>query len=149
MKHKRNDSMCDPWNSQWDEKMQFLFLLLFAMPFWSEMKIQLLRMQNKKPFEIILHVGQVTSLQSWMDKNHVTVKPLQMNGLFLTTLPTLTACNSPYMQYYFKRFIHETIQNIDWMIASFASSSCLRSHFVISIMFSMQRIIAAFFSGIF
>ena len=23
---------------------------------------------------------------------------------FLTTLPTLKACNSPYMQYYFKRF---------------------------------------------
>ena len=26
-----------------------------------------------------------------------------MNVLFLTTLPTLKACNSPYMQYYFKR----------------------------------------------
>ena len=25
-------------------------------------------MQNKKPFEIILHVGQVTSLRSWMAK---------------------------------------------------------------------------------
>ena len=39
----------------------------------------------------------------WL-KNHVTVKPLQMNVLFLTTFPTLKACNSPYMQYYFKRF---------------------------------------------
>ena len=27
-----------------------------------------------------------------------------MNALFLTTLPTLKACNSPYIQYYFKRF---------------------------------------------
>ena len=27
-----------------------------------------------------------------------------MNVSFLTTLPTLKACNSPYMQYYFKRF---------------------------------------------
>ena len=27
-----------------------------------------------------------------------------MKVLFLTTLPTLKACNSPYMQYYFKRF---------------------------------------------
>ena len=27
-----------------------------------------------------------------------------MNVLFLTTLPTLKACNSPYMQYYFKGF---------------------------------------------
>ena len=25
-------------------------------------------MQNKKPFEIILYVGQVTSLQSWVAK---------------------------------------------------------------------------------
>ena len=25
-------------------------------------------MQNKKPFEIILHVGRVTSLQSWVAK---------------------------------------------------------------------------------
>ena len=35
-------------------------------------------MQNKTPFEITLHVGRVTSLQSWMAKNHVTVKPLSV-----------------------------------------------------------------------
>ena len=29
-------------------------------------------MQNKKPFEIILHVGRGTSLQSWVAKNHVS-----------------------------------------------------------------------------
>ena len=39
MKHKRNDPMCDRWDSQGDEKMQFLFLLLFALTFLSEMKI--------------------------------------------------------------------------------------------------------------
>ena len=39
MKHKRNDPMCDPRDSQGDEKMQFLFLLLFALFFLSEMKI--------------------------------------------------------------------------------------------------------------
>ena len=33
-------------------------------------------MHNKKQLEIILHVGRVTSLQSWVAKNHVTVKPL-------------------------------------------------------------------------
>ena len=32
-KHKRNDPMCDPWGSQGDKKMQFLFLLLFALTF--------------------------------------------------------------------------------------------------------------------
>ena len=31
MKPKRNDPMGDPWDSQGDEKMQFLFLLLFAL----------------------------------------------------------------------------------------------------------------------
>ena len=39
MTHKRNDLMCDQWDSQGDEKMQFLFLLLFALTFQSEMKI--------------------------------------------------------------------------------------------------------------
>ena len=39
MKHKRNDLMCDPRDSQGDEKIQFLFLLLFALIFSSEMKI--------------------------------------------------------------------------------------------------------------
>ena len=33
VKHKRNDPMCDPWDSQGNEKMQFLFLLLFALTF--------------------------------------------------------------------------------------------------------------------
>ena len=37
-------------------------------------------------------------------KNHVTVKPLLMNVLFLTTLPNLKACNSACIEYYFKRF---------------------------------------------
>ena len=31
MKNKRNDPMCDPWDSQGDVEMQFLFLLLFAL----------------------------------------------------------------------------------------------------------------------
>ena len=33
MKHKRNDLMCDPWDSQGDEKMQVLFLLFFCVDF--------------------------------------------------------------------------------------------------------------------
>ena len=33
MKHKKNDPMWDPWDSQGDEEMQFLFLLLFALTF--------------------------------------------------------------------------------------------------------------------
>ena len=33
VKHKRNDLMCDSWDSQGIEKMQFLFLLLFNLTF--------------------------------------------------------------------------------------------------------------------
>ena len=33
MKHKRNDPMCDSWDSQGNEKMQFLVLLLSALTF--------------------------------------------------------------------------------------------------------------------
>ena len=33
VKHKRNDPMCDPSDSQGNEEMQFLFLLLFALTF--------------------------------------------------------------------------------------------------------------------
>ena len=46
---------------------------------------------KKTPFEIILYVGRVTSLQSWV-------------ATLLTTLTILKACNSPYIQYYLKRF---------------------------------------------
>ena len=60
--------------------------------------------KTKKPFEIILHVGRVTSLRSWVAKKSCHGQTLKMNVLFLTILPTLKACNSPYMQYYFKRF---------------------------------------------
>ena len=48
MKHKRKDPMCDPWDSQGDDKMQFLFLLLFALTFRSEIKIKLLRNAKQK-----------------------------------------------------------------------------------------------------
>ena len=58
-------------------------------------------MQNKKPFEIILHVGRVTSLQSWVAKISCQGQTLV---LFLTALPIVKACNSAYMQYHFKRF---------------------------------------------
>ena len=48
MKHKRNDLMCDPWDSLGMKKMQFLFLLLFALPFLSEMKILIPRNAKQK-----------------------------------------------------------------------------------------------------
>ena len=34
VKHKRSNPMCDPWDSQGNEKMQLLFRLLFALNFY-------------------------------------------------------------------------------------------------------------------
>ena len=48
VKHKRNTPMCDPWDSQGNEKMQFLFLLLLALIFRSEMKISFPRNTKQK-----------------------------------------------------------------------------------------------------
>ena len=47
VKHKRNNPMCDPWDSQGNEKMQFLFLLLLALTFLSEMRTSFQGMPNK------------------------------------------------------------------------------------------------------
>ena len=49
-------------------------------------------------------LGELQAFKVGWLKNHVTVKPLLMNVIFLTTLPSLKACNSPYIQYYFKQF---------------------------------------------
>ena len=55
-------------------------------------------MQNKKSFEIILHVGRVTSLRSWVAKksshgqtliNECSISDYPSNFLFLTTLDEL------------------------------------------------------------
>ena len=47
-------------------------------------------MQNKNLFEIIFHVGRVTSLQIWVAKNDVTVKPLHLcPGMCSTSLLTI------------------------------------------------------------
>ena len=44
--------------------------IAFSLDFLTRnKKYNFRRMQNKKPFEIILHVDRVTSLQSWVAKN--------------------------------------------------------------------------------
>ena len=49
--------------------------------------------------------GELQAFKVGWLKNHVTVKPFKIKEcLFLTTHPTLKACNSPYMHHYFKRF---------------------------------------------
>ena len=76
--------MCDPWDSQGNEKNAVSISIAFCLDFLMKSEnITSEECKTKKPFEIILHVGRVTSLQSWVAKK---------------------AYNSPYMQYYFKRF---------------------------------------------
>ena len=53
-------------------------------------------------FEIILSELQVLK-GGWLTQSNKSCHG-QMNVLFLTTLPTLKACNSPYIQNYFKLF---------------------------------------------
>ena len=96
--------MCDPWDSQGNKKFYFYcFCLAFLISKW---KYNFRAMQNKKPFEIILHVGRVTSLQSWVAKNSYHGQAL-VNECSIFDYPSNCEsfhCNSPYMQYYFKRF---------------------------------------------
>ena len=63
-------------------------------------------MQNKKPFEIVLHVGRV-ELQAFKVERVVRNRTFIYDGFhrdMMFSHPTLKACNSPYIQYYFKRF---------------------------------------------
>ena len=90
------------------KKCSFYFYCFLPSLFGQKSKYNFRGIQNKKPFEITLHVGRAEGVlqafkAGWL-KNHVTVKPLQVNVLFLNTLPTLKTCDLPYMQYYFKRF---------------------------------------------
>ena len=47
------------------EKCNFYFYCFLPRLFDQKWKDNFRGMQNKNPFEIILHVGRVTSLQSW------------------------------------------------------------------------------------
>ena len=70
-------------------------------------------MQNRKPSEIILHVGRLTSLQSWVAKKSCHGQTLiNMNVLFLTTLP-LTTFLMPQILMYFGRKRDETV-HVNW-----------------------------------
>ena len=66
--------MCDPWNSQGNEKNAVSISIGFCFDFLIRNKnITSQECKTKKAFEIIFQVGRVTSLQSWVAKNHVTV----------------------------------------------------------------------------
>ena len=58
-------------------------------------------MQNGKPFKIMLHVGRVTSLQSWVGKKSCHGQTL-INECSISDYPS--NFEALYMQYYFKRF---------------------------------------------
>ena len=69
MKHKRNDPMCDPWDSQGDEKNAVSISIAFCLDLLIRNEnITSEECKTKNRFEIILHAGRVTSLQSWAAK---------------------------------------------------------------------------------
>ena len=58
--------MCDPWDSQGDEKNAISISISFRLDFLIRNEnIASEECKTKKPFEIILHVGRVTNLQRW------------------------------------------------------------------------------------
>ena len=66
MKHKRNDLMCDLWKGM---KNAVSISISFCLDFFIRNEnITSEECKTKKPFEIILHVERVTSLQSWVAK---------------------------------------------------------------------------------
>ena len=66
MKHKRNDPTCDPRDSQGDEKNAISISIAFCLDiFIRNENITSDECKTKKPSEVTLHVGLVTSLQSW------------------------------------------------------------------------------------
>ena len=60
-------------------------------------------MQNKKPFEIILHERQVTSLRGWMAKKSCHGQTLT-NECPISDYPSTTLLALNYYNYYFQRF---------------------------------------------
>ena len=67
VKCKRNNPTCDPWDFQ-GMKNAISISIAFCHDFLIRNENNFRGMQNKKPFEIILHVGRVTSFQSWVAK---------------------------------------------------------------------------------
>ena len=73
-KHERNDPLCDPWDSHEDKKNAVSISIAFCLGFLIRNEnITSEKCKTKKLFEIILHVGRVSSLQL---KTRVAVKPL-------------------------------------------------------------------------
>ena len=64
------------------KKWNFYFYRFFPWPFDQKWKYNFREVQNNKQFEIILHVGRVTSLQSW--KSIVRNRKFICKGLTMT-----------------------------------------------------------------
>ena len=60
--------MCDPRDSQGDKKNAISISIAFCLDFFIRNENITSEECKRKLFQIILHVEQVTSLQSWMAK---------------------------------------------------------------------------------
>ena len=87
--------MCDPCDSQENGKMEFLFLLLFALTVFIRNENMTSNECKAKTFEIILHAGRVTSLQSWVAKKSCHGQTL-MNECYISDYPSPSpTCSCP------------------------------------------------------
>ena len=95
MKHKRNDPMCDPWDSQVNEKKRDLFFIAFCLDVLIRNEnITSEECKTKNPFEIILHAGRVTSpTNPAYNNSRCTSEPIAMLQLifFLSLIKTIKA----------------------------------------------------------
>ena len=79
--------MCVSWDSQGNEKCNFYFYCFLPWLFDQKWKYNFQGMQNKRPFEIILHVRRVASLQSWVAKTSCHGQTL-INELSISDYPS-------------------------------------------------------------
>ena len=77
------------------KKCSFFFYCFLPWLFDQKWKYNFWGMQNKKPFEIILHAGRVTSLKSWKGGQKCNIHLWGFDHDIMFSHPTLKACNSP------------------------------------------------------
>ena len=89
MKHKKNDPVYNPWDSQGNEKNAISISIAFCLDFLiKNANITFEKCKTKKnPFEIISHVGRVTSLQRWVAKKSCHGQT-HINKCFISDYPS-------------------------------------------------------------
>ena len=109
VKHKRNDPMCDSWDSQGNEKnavsisnASCLDVLIRNENITSE------ECKTRNRLKLYCMYGELQAFKVGRLVRYITFIYKALAAIF--SHPALKTCNSPYMQYYIKRFfvLHST-----------------------------------------